>query len=232
MLCQDIIDPLRVASAATFGAMVSVAEFVRKVMEDHRLSRQELGEAMGYSGTSARQTVYKMLKGEHGLQGWRLRLLTERYAVDPSIVLDLDLKLRAGASPIREKDNKMREDFEDLIPLITFVYSDGSASRRVVGNKLRPPSLRDVRDPYAIYMPDNSMLPRYRRGWLLWINPGKPVSDGRDALVFPLDGPPIVRELVREPDDTLVAKPLNGGPKYREDQIEAMHLVVASDQEG
>jgi phage repressor protein C with HTH and peptisase S24 domain len=121
---------------------------------------------------------------------------------------------------------------DDIIPVFAFSVTDaGEVVRKAVGSKIRPPLLQAVRDAYAIYMPDESMEPRYRRGWLLWVNPVKPVSEGRDALVFPKDGVPTVRQIERA-RGKLIGRALKRGATVTLANDTNRHLIVGADQEG
>ena len=213
--------------------MTTVGEFIRRFRESRSLSQQKVGEAIGYSGQSARQKIYRVERGDEDLSATQLTDLIRKFDIDPTALLELGLEIPAERARTRGTSTKMRDDFDEFIPVVSFEGGAESSIKRVVGAKPRPPSLRDVRDAYAIYAPDNSMEPRYRRGWLLWVNPGKPASEGRDALMYPKDGLPVVRQLARCSNGALVGKPLSGnGPSFREDEVTALHLIVGVDQEG
>jgi len=47
----------------------------------------------------------------------------------------------------------------------------------------RPPNLIGVRHAYAIYVVGDSMVPRYRPGEMVWVNPNKPPSRYDDVVV-------------------------------------------------
>lgn len=46
-----------------------------------------------------------------------------------------------------------------------------------------PPYLRNVKDAYSIVMPDDSMIPRYRRGDTLFVNPEVYAMSGDDVVI-------------------------------------------------
>ena len=47
----------------------------------------------------------------------------------------------------------------------------------------RPPSLAAARNAYAVYVQGDSMSPRFEAGWLLHINPTRPVRRGDNVVV-------------------------------------------------
>jgi hypothetical protein len=52
-----------------------------------------------------------------------------------------------------------------------------------IGYTPRPANLGGVRSAYAIYMVGDSMEPRWEPGWLLHVNPFKPVTRARDVVL-------------------------------------------------
>jgi SOS-response transcriptional repressor LexA len=47
----------------------------------------------------------------------------------------------------------------------------------------RPPSLAGARNAYAVYVQGDSMSPRFEAGWLLHVNPNRPVRRGDNVVV-------------------------------------------------
>lgn len=47
----------------------------------------------------------------------------------------------------------------------------------------RPPSLTAARNAYAVYVQGDSMWPRFEPGWLLHVNPNRPVRKGDNVVV-------------------------------------------------
>lgn len=237
MLCQRESYSLSVASAATLGGMATLAAIIQSVLDRTGIGREDLGIALGYSQASARQTIYKILAGQ---QRWlardKLQNLVEKFEVDPNEIVSLPSGTDA---PIRTKrlarSAPKMADFQgddDIIPVFAFSVSEaGDIVKRAVGSKVRPPLLQAVRDAYAIYMPDESMEPRYRQGWLLWINPVKPVSEGRDALIFPKGVRPLVRQIERA-RGKLIGRALKRGAPVTVTEETNRHLIVGADQEG
>jgi phage repressor protein C with HTH and peptisase S24 domain len=103
-----------------------------------------------------------------------------------------------------------------------------------VGYTARPASLAGVRDAYAIYMVGDSMEPRYYAGWLLHVNPFKPLLRGRDTVIYKTDNSVMVKEFVRRDTNHTVVRQLNPKQdiKIPNHEIRETHLVVGSDQEG
>lgn len=47
----------------------------------------------------------------------------------------------------------------------------------------RPPALASIKDAFAVFLQGDSMAPRFERGELLYIHPGRPATPGRYVLV-------------------------------------------------
>ena len=61
----------------------------------------------------------------------------------------------------------------------------------------KPFALINVLDAYAIYMVGESMLPRFRAGQLLYIDPGRPPTPGYGVVVTKIDNTVMVKEFGR-----------------------------------
>jgi phage repressor protein C with HTH and peptisase S24 domain len=103
-----------------------------------------------------------------------------------------------------------------------------------IGYTGRPQSLRGVREAYALYMTGDSMEPRYRAGWVLHVNPFKPVVRGRDVVLHKKDSTVLVKEFVRRDEHHTHVRQLNPPAElsFANDELVETHLIVGSDQEG
>lgn len=79
----------------------------------------------------------------------------------------------------------------------------------------RPPQLQGVRNAYGVYVTGDSMHPMFQPGWLLHVNPNRPLTPGCGVVVQlrPEDGdaPPLcyLKEYVRRTPTLLVARQYN-----------------------
>lgn len=67
----------------------------------------------------------------------------------------------------------------------------------------RPYSLLNVHDPYVLYMVGESMLPRFRPGQLLYVNPHRPITPGYGAVITKSNNAVTVKEFVRRTNRVL-----------------------------
>ncbi len=124
--------------------------------------------------------------------------------------------------------------------LSVFGYAEGGGDRLFIDNGnivdriQRPDYLLNVREAYGVYVVGDSMLPRLKVGWLLYVDPGRPPRQGDDVVVQfkATEGeggnPAIVKEFVSRDSKKLVLLQLNPDKvlTHRNEDIHAVHVVV------
>lgn len=50
------------------------------------------------------------------------------------------------------------------------------------------PHFAGAKEIFGFYAPDNAMAPRYHAGEVVWVNPARPASTGKDALLITIHG--------------------------------------------
>ena len=93
----------------------------------------------------------------------------------------------------------------------------------------RPDYLKNARDPYAMYVVGESMMPRFRPAQLLHVNPHKPPSPGAGVVVVKRNRAVLVKEFVRRSPDAVILREYR--PADREfsvplEEIDTLHTVV------
>ena len=93
---------------------------------------------------------------------------------------------------------------------------------------MRPEPLRDVNDAYAVRVHDESMAPALEPGYLIYVDPTRPVKPGDTVVIQLKDGQAFIKRLVRRTEKALICKQFNpaGDIKYDPAKIKAVHLVV------
>ena len=97
-----------------------------------------------------------------------------------------------------------------------------------------PPQLTGVRNAYAVYVSGESMVPRFEPGWLVHVNPNRPVTVGASVVVQVRpeheDGPPLcyIKDFVRKTAAQLVLRQYNpaGEITFPLPRVIAVHRVV------
>ncbi|GGF22629.1 repressor [Aliidongia dinghuensis] len=205
------------------------------------LSMQALAERVG---TTASQ-INKLEKGERRLTlDWMARLATalgiEAGDLLPTTPSTPPAAPRPPAPTPRSEaapgPTPPARDPRDLIPV-------RSAARGGIEQEMflddgpidyiaRPHSLRHVRDAYSIYMVGESMIPRFRPGQLLHINPYKPAQAGSGVVVTKTDNAVLIKEFVRSTEATLVLRQYNPPLElnYPLGEVRDLHTVVGLDE--
>jgi len=96
------------------------------------------------------------------------------------------------------------------------------------GVTVRPEALRDVTGAYAVRVHDESMSPALEPGYLLFVDPTRPVKPGDNVVIQLADGQAFIKRLVRRTGRAMICKQFNpaGEVKYEPAKIKAVHLVV------
>ena len=100
----------------------------------------------------------------------------------------------------------------------------------------RPPALGGTPDGYAVYIFDDTMVPRYHPGEVVYINPARPVSSGDYVLVVLVtEGDEdaraaLIARLDRATGDKLHLATLNPYTEFtlKRSTVESVHRIVGS----
>lgn len=96
----------------------------------------------------------------------------------------------------------------------------------------RPYSLLNVREPYALYMVGESMMPRFRPGQMLYINPHRPATAGYGVVVTKKNDAVTVKEFVRRTNRALHLRQYNPDEPIEIDldDVIDVHTIVQVDE--
>jgi phage repressor protein C with HTH and peptisase S24 domain len=96
------------------------------------------------------------------------------------------------------------------------------------GVTVRPESLRDVSTAYAVRVHDESMKPALKPGYLLYVDPTRPVKPGDYVVIQLNDGQAFIKHLIRRTEKAVICEQFNpaGEIKYPPSRVNAVHLVV------
>ncbi|MBP2314906.1 XRE family transcriptional regulator [Azospirillum soli] len=94
----------------------------------------------------------------------------------------------------------------------------------------KPDYLKNARDPYAMYVVGESMMPRFRPAQLLHVNPHKPPAPGSGVVVVKRSKAVLIKEFVRRTQDGGVVlheyQPMDREFTVPAEELDAMHTVV------
>lgn len=101
------------------------------------------------------------------------------------------------------------------------------------GLAYRPPVLANVKDAFAVYVQDDSMVPAFEPGQIAWIHPHKPAAPGCNIIIEMDDGQAFIKRLVRRTATKVIC--LQWQPKreieYDIKKVKQLYYVVGSYRE-
>lgn len=196
---------------------------IREWRQKREWSLQQLAEA----SDTTRAQIDKLERGERRLTvDWMVRL------AKPLQCLPADLlpSLSSGGTP---------PEPGRLIPVRSAARGGNEQEMFLedgpIDHRPCPGFVGHVRDAYAIYVVGESMVPMYRPGQLLYINPHKPPTPGRGIVITKNNQAVLIKELVRTTSFGLVVREYQ--PKLREftvaqSEIQEAHAVVGAEEPG
>ncbi|HAU28580.1 MAG TPA: transcriptional regulator [Rhodospirillaceae bacterium] len=128
-------------------------------------------------------------------------------------------------------------DRQDLVPVRSAARGGFAEEMHLADGPIdyvsRPHYLAHAHDTYAIYVVGESMVPMYRPGQLLFVNPYKPPTPGRGVVVTLVDSSVLVKEYVRQTPSEVMVREYQ--PQMREFsipriRIQDMHSVTGAQE--
>lgn len=216
---------------------------LRNRIKEYRLARQWSLEKLGERAGTTRQQIYKLENGELRLsQEWMERiakafggdlrpadLLPEPDSKKPSS----SASRRAGAASSQAglEGWDYRSGPRDL-PILGHVKAGqvglfiDQGERQ--GVTVRPEALRDVRTAYAVRVHDVSMSPAFEPGYVLHVDPTRPVKPGDNVVIQTVDGQAFIKRLVRRTERVIICEQFNPREpmEFKPTKVRALHMVV------
>lgn len=100
----------------------------------------------------------------------------------------------------------------------------------IQGMARRPPILQGIKNAFAVYVREDSMMPAYESGWVVHVHPTRPCKPGDNVVIEMLDGQAFIKRLVKRTEKHVVCKQWNpaGELKYDASKVKTIMLVVGS----
>lgn len=211
---------------------------MRELRQAAGLSQEKLAEL---AGTSQPQ-INKLETGQRKMTvDWAVKL-ARPLGVEPALLLGLDVPAVPTATP-----RPARPALAPLLRTAPVPQAQAAASMPVraaarggVDQEMfledgpidwitRPDYLKNARDPYAMYVVGDSMMPRFRPAQLLHVNPHKPPAPGSGVVVVKRNKAVLVKEFVRRGTDAVILREYR--PADREftvalEDLDTLHTVV------
>jgi phage repressor protein C with HTH and peptisase S24 domain len=217
---------------------------LRNRIKEFRKARQWSLDKLGTRAGTTRQQIYKLENGELRLsQEWMERLAKAfGDGMRPADLLpDSELKRPPGTtrelvagqnhSGLSFEERDYRSGPRDL-PILGHVKAGqvglfiDQGERQ--GVTMRPEVLRDVRTAYAVRVHDTSMSPAFEPGYVLHVDPTRPVKPGDNVVIQLTDGQAFIKRLVRRTERVITCEQFNPREpmEFKPAKVRAIHMVV------
>jgi phage repressor protein C with HTH and peptisase S24 domain len=218
---------------------------LRNRIKELRLARQWSLEKLGTRADTTRQQIYKLENGELRLsQEWMERLAKAfGDGIRPADLLpDQELKKTPGTASreLVASQNQSGLSFEERdyrsgprdLPILGYVKAGqvglfiDQGERQ--GVTVRPEALRDVRTAYAVRVHDTSMSPAFEPGYVLHVDPTRPVKAGDNVVIQTTDGQAFIKRLTRRTERVLICEQFNPREpmEFKPSKVRSIHMVV------
>lgn len=218
---------------------------LRNRIKEFRLARQWSLEKLGERAGTTRQQIYKLENGELRLsQEWMERiakafgdglrpadLLPDQELKRPVHNTARELVASQNQSTLTFEDRDYRSGPRDL-PILGYVKAGQMGLFIDQGERqgvtVRPEALRDVRTAYAVRVHDVSMSPAFEPGYVLHVDPTRPVRPGDNVVIQTVDGQAFIKRLVRRTDRVVICEQFNPREpmEFKPAKVKAIHMVV------
>ncbi|WP_372395194.1 helix-turn-helix domain-containing protein (plasmid) [Azospirillum sp. HJ39] len=187
--------------------------------------------------TDTTQSNYaKMERGERRISPEWATKFGKVLGKDPALFLAKeDREIVNAITQGREAPTQVPAPADSTIPVRTFAYRGKPGPVLLdsdhAGAYPTPHYLAGVKDAYVLVMPDDSMMPRYRPGQHLHVNPRRTAAPGAAVVVMLKDGAGMVAEFGGWANGSLLLSTYTEGEReFAADDVEAVHLVVGSQE--
>jgi phage repressor protein C with HTH and peptisase S24 domain len=217
---------------------------IRKVLETTRgLTQKGLAEHMGLNPAA----VNRMLYGRRHIMAEEIPLIEEYIGQrldlsKPSAPADTEYQQSARQKVLRKLSDVPLQPLspappENAAAQMVPVYGYAACSLQnglnlsngdVVDLVTRHPAQIGISNAFAVYVFSDSMEPRYFRGELVYVHPGRPPEMKRDCLVEMQNGDAYIKRFLRQDEDKIRVAQFNP-PEEKEiakEDIKAIYAVV------
>jgi len=236
---------------------MSAGDRLREMLSRARLSMAKAAKAIGYAGASSLQPYVAKDREwiDYGLAERLERVLVGKG--EPPIAREEVFSL-TGVNPVltpasarvaERRQNPARPGLNATVemaatgvapfgmrdlPLLGEARGGGDEyffgnGAEVLSLTYRPIELLTVKDAYAVYVHGTSMVPRFKPGELVYVDPVRPVAPGDDVVIQLQNGQGFVKELVRRTARAVICRQHNPPEEleYPSNEVNSVHLIVS-----
>jgi phage repressor protein C with HTH and peptisase S24 domain len=212
--------------------MKHVIDKIAHILKTTRgLSQKGLAAHMGLDPAA----VNRILHGQRKIMFEEVPLIEEYLGVRLDLLAANEYK-QEGTRPHKVSDVRAPVMAQPVTkPVPVYGYAAGSlqkglnlANGEVVDWVTRHPAQIGIPDAFAIYVFSDSMEPRYFRGELVYVHPGRPPEMNRDCIIEMNNGDAYIKRYLRQTDDKIRVAQFNP-PEEKEiakNDVKAIYAVV------
>jgi SOS-response transcriptional repressor LexA len=214
-------------------------------IKEFRLARHWSLAKLGSLAGTTRQQIYKLENGELRLSHEWMERIARAFG-DGMRAADLlpdqelsgsvpstsrELVAPANHFGLRFEPRDYRSGPRDL-PILGYVKAGQTGLFIDQGERqgvtVRPEALRDVRSAYAVRVHDTSMSPAFEPGYVLHVDPTRPVRPGDNVVIQMADGQAFIKRLVRRTERVITCEQFNPRQpmEFKPAKVSAIHMVV------
>jgi phage repressor protein C with HTH and peptisase S24 domain len=217
-----------------------VHERIREILETRKdLTQKGLAERMGLNPAA----VNRMLYGRRNIMAAEIPVIEDYLGVRLNLVASDPLEnieyrqdrksyppAARGFSEAAQQAAFHSPDRMFFPPVPVYKLNEAAEflQEHAVDWVQRHPAQFGIQDAFALYVSSDAMEPRYFRGELVYVHPGRPPEAGRDCLVLPETGGAFIVRLIQETEKhfhVLQFKPLQKKDIAR-NTVRAIYAVV------
>lgn len=195
-------------------------------------SQADLARHLGLDASA----VSRLLKGERQLKGTEAVAIAGFLGCDVAELLDSAGAAADGFMP-QPVEVPQPAELQRNLPVYGAAIGGVDGAFALNGQHhefaARPPQLAGVRNAYGVYVNGDSMHPMFQAGWLLHVNPNRPLTAGCGVVVqvrAEAEEPPLcyIKEFVRRSAGRLVVRQYNPAAEieWPLSSVIAAHRVV------
>jgi phage repressor protein C with HTH and peptisase S24 domain len=187
-------------------------EVIRHIIETKPgLTQRGLAERMGLNPAAVNRMLY----------GQRKIMAEEIPIIEDYIGEKLDLHYpqeRQGSAKRGFNEAPGKEPGADRVPVYGYAAGSGElggkgglnlANGEVIDWVARHPAQIGIGNAFAVYIVSDSMEPRYFRGELVYVHPGRPPDANRDCVIEMQNGDAFIKRLLRHGGDRIRVQQYN-----------------------
>jgi len=216
---------------------------LRNRIKEYRLARQWSLEKLGERAGTTRQQIYKLENGELRLSQEWMERIAKAFGGD---VRPADLLPEQDSKKPISSVSRRAGPSSDQAGIGGWDYRSGPRDLPILGHvkagqvglfidqgerqgvTVRPEALRDVRTAYAVRVHDVSMSPAFEPGYVLHVDPTRPIKPGDNVVIQTVDGQAFIKRLVRRTERVIICEQFNPREpmEFKPAKVRALHMVV------